>query len=279
MRPMQMTCTETASLGSYAVFFWTAVEGSILKVDIDEVISDQLPDIEVNKLPVGDGTAGSTDWNNPMLMGNRSDDKAYLHIKASVDPVSLASAALIGVRREGTTTILDSHAVVPSGKTPLSFSPVSRGMYEVVAGVDADSSGTLVNSEVCSVFPQKVLTITQVDYDSDMDELTPPAGVVWLLAVGIAVDYLSEFHSAGAAGAQLPGATRTFVWQLPTDPTHPLGQVWLASQPNNEGICPLNTFADGSAFSDLIESTDQVEGLIEDELESRKTEVQTRRVP
>ncbi|MBU0677922.1 MAG: hypothetical protein KJ626_07365, partial [Verrucomicrobia bacterium] len=35
MRPMQMTCTETVSLGSYAVFFWTAVEGSILSVDLD----------------------------------------------------------------------------------------------------------------------------------------------------------------------------------------------------------------------------------------------------
>lgn len=34
MRPMQTTCTETASLGSYAVFFWTAVEGSILNVDM-----------------------------------------------------------------------------------------------------------------------------------------------------------------------------------------------------------------------------------------------------
>lgn len=34
MRPMQMTCTETVSLGSYAVFFWTAVEGSVLSVDI-----------------------------------------------------------------------------------------------------------------------------------------------------------------------------------------------------------------------------------------------------
>lgn len=34
MRPMQMTCTETESLGSYAVFFWTAVEGSVLSVDM-----------------------------------------------------------------------------------------------------------------------------------------------------------------------------------------------------------------------------------------------------
>lgn len=31
---MQTTCTQTESLGSYAVFFWTAVEGSILSVDI-----------------------------------------------------------------------------------------------------------------------------------------------------------------------------------------------------------------------------------------------------
>ncbi len=30
-----MTCTETVSLGSYAVFFWTAVEGSILSVDME----------------------------------------------------------------------------------------------------------------------------------------------------------------------------------------------------------------------------------------------------
>ena len=32
---MQMTCTETVSLGSYAVFFWTAVEGSVLKMELD----------------------------------------------------------------------------------------------------------------------------------------------------------------------------------------------------------------------------------------------------
>lgn len=31
---MQTTCSQTESLGSYAVFFWTAVEGSVLKVDI-----------------------------------------------------------------------------------------------------------------------------------------------------------------------------------------------------------------------------------------------------
>ncbi len=34
---MQMTCTETVSLGSYAVFFWTAVEASIIKVEIVSV--------------------------------------------------------------------------------------------------------------------------------------------------------------------------------------------------------------------------------------------------
>ena len=105
---MNATTAQTGLWAIYGCFFSRADAWFILKVDIDEVISDQLPDIEVNKLPVGDGTAGSTDWNNPMLMGNRSDDKAYLHIKASVDPVSLASAALIGVRREGTTTILDT---------------------------------------------------------------------------------------------------------------------------------------------------------------------------
>ena len=41
MRPMQMTCTETASLGSYAVFFWSAVEGSVLKVDAIDVTSSE----------------------------------------------------------------------------------------------------------------------------------------------------------------------------------------------------------------------------------------------
>ena len=35
MRPMQTTCTETESLGSYAVFFWTAVEGSTINVELD----------------------------------------------------------------------------------------------------------------------------------------------------------------------------------------------------------------------------------------------------
>lgn len=247
----------------------------VLNVDINQVISDQLPGIEVNKLPVGDGSAGSTDPNNPMIMGNRSDNKAYLQIKASVAPLVSASVAFIGVRREGTTAILDSHAVVPSGKTPLSFSPASRGLYEAVAGIDADGSGTLTDTEVCSVFPQKVLTITQGDYNSDMANIDSPVGYVYLLlASGIAVNYLSEFHSAGLAGAQLPGATRTFYWQSPTEPTHPLGQDWNAAH-NSQGICPLNTFAPSSAFSKSIGSTHQVAGLIKTALGNRKTEVQT----
>ena len=48
MRPMQTTCTETESLGSYAVFFWTAVEGSLLKVEVVSV--DATSDIGPTKI-------------------------------------------------------------------------------------------------------------------------------------------------------------------------------------------------------------------------------------
>lgn len=251
------------------------VEVDIIKVDINAVVSDQLPGVDVNFLPIGDGTAGFDSPNNPMLMGNGTD-KAFLKIRTSVAPTASAPAVLIGVREEGETTILASHAVVASGDTPLSFeNDLLTDSYEVVAGIDIDRSGTLEDTEVCVVFPQKVLAVTQFSYDCAMGELVDP-GDLWCVAVGIAKDYLQQFHSAGAGGAQLPGATRDFFLQQPKTttvsaplvslplepPTHPLGQEWLASRSDHAGICPLNTFAPDSAFSTLIGSSAQVEGKV-----------------
>jgi hypothetical protein len=220
------------------------------KCYFEKIISDQLPDVEANTLPVGDGTAGSIDPNNPMIMGNRNDNKAYLQIKASVAPVASASVAFIGVRKAGTEPILDSHVVVPSGKAPLSFSSVSRGLYEIVAGIDTDASGTLTHSEVGTVFPQKVLTITRTDYDHDTATISN--GWVWLMASGMAKNYLVQFRTAGAAGALLPGATPTHIMLDPLTgpgrPTHPLGQQWSSTAPYL-GTCPLASFPETSAFS------------------------------
>lgn len=87
MRPMQMTCTETESLGSYAVFFWTAVEGSIIKVELNiwnggaelgngDIIGDQ-----GEKVPEEDKeTVGAyllVNWDNDDASGVMNDDGSW----------------------------------------------------------------------------------------------------------------------------------------------------------------------------------------------------------
>ena len=82
MRPMQMTYTETKSLGSYAVFFWSAVEGSILSVDL-EIYKPKVVDPAEPMIPDTDELSkGSVTLVN---LDNDDNDSKFDHGGASTD--------------------------------------------------------------------------------------------------------------------------------------------------------------------------------------------------
>jgi len=152
-------------------------------------------------------------------------------VKTSVDPGASASSSLVGVREEGNIAILDSHAVVQGGKTPLSFDSKSRSLYEVVAGIDGNGDGDLEDSEVCAVFPQKVLTITQNDYDSDKYFLHNVTLLAWG-SLPTANTLLDAFLDQDIPG----GFTESDDSLEPSDLIHPLGADWT---PASSSDCKL----------------------------------------
>ena len=265
MAPMQVAQSQTASQGSCEVFVYLTLEASVLKVDMEEVISDQLSDRECNKLPVTTPNA-----NDPMLMGARSGTAAYLAIRAAIQPSSTISFIKIGVRRNTVpSTIINSVAALQSPqKTLLNFTAADgMNQYEVVGGVDADNDG-LEPGEVCAVFPQLVRVVTFNDYDDAISTLNGPGS---FFAVGIAQDLLDHFLTGGAPSPNIQGATRTFYLQSSTEPDHPLGQDWNTSC---QAPCGFYTFADGSAVSDAVEETFQIQEEIRQALAGHASEVQ-----
>lgn len=123
---------------------------NVIGLDITEVASGQLPGRECQRLP----TAFYKDEaDNPMLIATRQGRNAHLTVHASVLP-SDATAAYVGIRRVGESTILASSNIIP-GVTPtrLQYDAYEgREIYEIVGGVDLDGDRQLDNSEATMVF-------------------------------------------------------------------------------------------------------------------------------
>ncbi len=157
----------------------------LLPVEVEEVISDQIPNVEVNKLPSpffggvptqddpNNPCAGGTGFgNNPMLMGTRVDGKAYLKMRVNLgglDVNNVPDQLLVGIRvvteREHPTEPETRGAVKPRPSpelTYLSFTPLAEDgdllpRYEVVHGWDTNSDGKLQTSEVKGFFQKTPL--------------------------------------------------------------------------------------------------------------------------
>lgn len=139
-------------------------------LDITEVISDQIPGNNANKLP----TPFYKTTNNPMLMATRADGLAYLRYNVnSIMPQAVLSATKlrVGVRhmlRSGSTVIPDPatlFASIPTilpSTTAISFTPIASAsdtvrLYQVVFGQDFDADGQLQQTETVGVFAKTPL--------------------------------------------------------------------------------------------------------------------------
>lgn len=190
----------------------------VFKVDITQIISDQIPSVEVNALPP------TRDANDPMIMGNRSDNRAYLKVVASVEPVSATDLTHIGVRKLGTTTILDHHTVSSDSKTPLVFDAEALELYEIVGGIDANGNGQLEDNEIGVVVPHRVRTITNGAYEVARGELlvlTMGAWAAYPTANSLLFSFLTQFTPSQFS------ANNTDV--CAQELTHPLGAHWNSS--------------------------------------------------
>ena len=224
---------------------------TVLKVEINRVISDQLPNRECNVLP----------GQNLMYMGTRADDRAYLQVEANVLPQQINNIGLVGVRHG--TTVLDS-GPIQQPKTPLDFAPAgSRQQYEIVGGIDQNSDGQLQNAEICTNFSPHVLVLTQSDYNYSRGVLDNYAIITWGVGSQLLEAFIDDVVPPNVANTQ----TTITSGEL----THPLGANWDA---NCSATTRRYTYVEGTETSDDVEEDDHTVAALKASLNQHKTEVQ-----
>ncbi len=227
------------------------VKMTILKVDFNRVISDQLPNLDCNVLP----------GQNLMYMGTRADDRGYLQVEANVLPQQINNIGLVGVRHG--TTVLDS-GPIQQPKTPLDFAPAgSRQQYEIVGGIDQNGDGQLQNREICTTFSPHVLVLPQSDYNYSRAVLNNYA----IITVGVGSQLLEAF---------IDDVIPPYVGNTPTtitsgELTHPLGANWNV---NCSAMTRLYTYVEGTDASTKVEEDDHTVDALKTSLNQHKTEVQ-----
>jgi hypothetical protein len=245
------------------------------RIDIKEVISDQIAGNECNKLP----TAVFPHPNNPMLMATRSGLDTRLAVRIDF-PSVFAGKIYVGVRRIGTQPVLGSTvAQVFPNRTLLQFNAISQlfddPVYEVVAGYDGNNNGTLDNSEAVIVFSKTPKgKATAADIKNRLDKIiviTPTRvnnaynllyvqGNVW------GTDYAGDLLEAFVIGSTTldTATTTTGVLLSSTHPslTHPVGATWnTACQATTirftfpDGVEASNDFEESNALLQIIDST------------------------
>jgi len=114
---------------------------TVLKVDITKILSDQFSGADENRLPP---IGTYPDKNRPMLMGCSDGTTAKIKVEATVTPTSAASHTWIGVRKQGTTTILKDYLINSGGQTAVEWdSSDGDVVYEIVAGYDFNGNDDL----------------------------------------------------------------------------------------------------------------------------------------
>ena len=180
---------DSTSDGSALISFYGSGQNSygfLVPIDIQQVISDQLADIEVNKLPSpyfggqaeqppdpnNPCATGGGYGNNPMSMGTRADGVAYVKMRVNVGgnpSMPVPDQLLVGMRvvaDRGHPTEAATRGAVKPNRAPdltfLSFDPLTEvstvlPRYEAVYGWDANSDGKLQTAEVAGAFQKTPL--------------------------------------------------------------------------------------------------------------------------
>ena len=133
----------------------------ILKVELEKVWSDQLPDRECYYMPGGHGAPKDT-GEQFLLIGARSDNKVYVKADVSIEPdiPEIRSKVLFRLAKNtgnpasmqltGTSTLsVDNVASINSDSFDLDS-------HQVVAGIDLDGDGHLSANEVLAISPHNM---------------------------------------------------------------------------------------------------------------------------
>lgn len=258
----------------YAQLFLRATP-TLVPIDIQEVISDQIAGNEANKLPTA-YFAGKA--NNPMLFATRSGTDARIAVRVAY-AAALRTNAMVGVRKMGSTTILASApAQQAPDRTLLQFTAENGSQtYEVVAGYDYNSNGTLDAVEVTVVFSKtpktddagnpatkflelvdKIIVVTKADYDAGV---SASLGYANYFGVGYAGDLIRAFVTGSTNVTNAVLTTGLTVSATTGGLAHPLGGKWDA---NSEDITYRFSFEDGTPASDEFESTTALAAAIDE---------------
>ena len=224
---------------------------NVLSVDLNAAYSDQISGRECNALP----------GQNPMYMGARADNRGYLQIDATDLPQQINNIGMVGVRH-GTSILADE--LIQTPKTPIDFAPAGgRELYEVVAGCDLNTDGTLQNSEVTEVMTDQLMLLTQGDYNySD--------GLLTFFAIGT-IGVGSQLLEAFIDDTIPPNVVNSATTIASTELTHPIGANWDASC---SASTRLYTYVEGTDVSDDVEEDSHTITALQTSLGQHQSEVQ-----
>jgi hypothetical protein len=167
-----------------------------------------------------------------MLMGCAAGNTAQVKIEATVEPSGVSGMTYIGVRQQGTTTILNSELINSGGQTMLSW-PNTAGdaVFEIVGGADINGNSELDASEVCEVYEDGVRAINESSYDGSVLYLQISVLGGEINGLPVASDLLSWFlnNTGNDSSVSLSDGRLT----------HPVGVQWSGTS----GSCSKYNFS------------------------------------
>ncbi len=232
-----------------------------------------------------------------MVTGTRTGNQARFRVRADV-PSIVAPKVLIAARDVAATTILGSTPVIPLPLlTDLNFTAADGArLYEIVAGVDENSNGTLETGEVKTIFQKtpkvktdgtpftgsvafldKIRIVTVNDYGAARAATESYGGITYSALLPNAAKLISAFATGSKS---IPGTSPTTFGNFITANgigtpaalglSLPLGATWDNS---NEASTHLFDFPDGSPLSEEIKSSTSMQSLIRRLISSNKSEI------
>ncbi len=275
---------------------YTAYRAVISPIILEKVISDQIAGNEANQLPT---RAFGKQPNNPMVTATRTGTEARFKIRANVWP-TVSSKVLVAARDVAAGTILGSTPIIPLPLlTSLTFNATDgTRLYEIVAGVDDNSNGTLETGEVKTIFEKtprvntdgtaftgsvafldKIRIVTVNDYSVARAATEGFGGLPYSLRLPIASKLITAFstgskiidgagpttygHVVSANGIGTPAARGLSL---------PLGATWDS---NNQATTHRFNFPDGSDLSKEIKASKTMTSLIKRLIVQNRAELQS----
>ena len=264
---------------------------------LEKIISDQIAGNEANQLPT---RAYGGQPNNPMVTGTRTGNEARFRVRADVWP-TVAPKVLIAARDVAATTILGSTPAIPLPLlTDLTFNAADgTKLYEIIAGVDDNSNGSLETAEVKTIFQKtpkvnangspysgkdttfsqldKIRIVTANDYGAARAATEGYGGLPYNTVLPNAAKLITAFATGSKS---IPGTDpTTFVNYIGANGigtpsarglSLPLGAKWDNA---NEAETHLFDFPDGSDLSEKIKQSNTIKLLISRLISSNKAEI------